>query len=122
MQVVERVAGDVIVLDLKGRLVFGDGDELFRDTLNRLIKNGQRKVLLNLDQVNYIDSGGLGAMVSKYISLCRRGGILKLCHVHERAFRVLNITKLLTVFESFDSEAEALKSFEGNEDSRVTVL
>ena len=111
MQVVERVAGDVIVLDLKGRLVFGDGDELFRDTLNRLIKNGQRKILLNLDQVNYIDSGGLGVLVSKYISLCKRDGHLKLCRVHGRPLKVLGITRLLTVFESFDSEEEALKTF-----------
>ena len=112
LQIIERAVGDVTVVDLKGRLVFGDGDDTFRETLNRLIQSGRRKILLNLDDVPYIDSGGLGALVSKYISVCRRGGTLKLCRVHERAFRVLNITKLLTVFESYETEQEALKSFE----------
>src|SRR5262245_33457754 len=112
LQIVERTVGYVIVVDLKGRLVFADGDEPLRDTLNRLIQSGHRKILLNLDAVPYIDSGGLGALVSKYITICRRGGMMKLCHVHERAFRVLNITKLLTVFESYETEQEALKSFE----------
>src|SRR5262245_44337693 len=112
LQISERTVGDVTVLDLKGRLVFGDGDDTLREMLNRLIQMCRRRMLLNLDEVPYIDSGGLGALVSKYISVCRRGGTLKLCHVHERAFRVLNITKLLTVFESYETEQEALKSFE----------
>ena len=111
-QIVERVVGDVTVLDLKGRLVVGDGDEAFRDVLNRLIHLGRLKILLNMDEVTYIDSGGLGAMVSKYISLCKRDGHLKLCHVRDRPLKVLQITRLMTVFEHFDSEAEALKSFE----------
>jgi anti-sigma B factor antagonist len=111
-QIVERVVGDVTILDLKGRLVVGDGDEAFRDIVNRLIQLGRRKILLNLEEVTYIDSGGLGMMVSKYISLCKRDGYMKLVHVRDRPLKVLNITKLLTVFESFESEAEALKSFE----------
>jgi|KBSSwiStaDraftv2_1062776.scaffolds.fasta_scaffold1286242_2 anti-sigma B factor antagonist len=111
-QITERVVGDVTVLDLKGRLVVGDGDEAFRDILNRLIQLGRRKILLNLDEVTYIDSGGLGMMIAKYISLCKRDGHMKLCHVRDRPLKVLNITKLLTVFEYFESEAEALKSFE----------
>jgi anti-sigma B factor antagonist len=112
MQIVERAVGDVTVLDLKGRLIVGDGDDVFRDTLARLIELGRRKILLNMEEVSYIDSGGLGAMISKYISLCRRDGDLKLCNLRQRPSRVLTITKLLTVFESFDSEAAALESFE----------
>jgi anti-sigma B factor antagonist len=111
-EIVERMAGDVTILDLKGRLVVGDGDALFLDTLNRLVQEGRFKILLNLNEVTYVDSGGLGVLVSKYISLCRRGGILKLCRVQDRPLRVLGITKLTTVFESFESEAAALKSFE----------
>jgi anti-sigma B factor antagonist len=111
MQITERVVGDVTILDLKGRLVVADGDDLFRDTLNRLIDSGCRKVLLNLGELTYVDSGGLGVMVAKYVSMFNRDGQLKLCHVHERPFRVLHITRLLSVFESFDSEAEAVQSF-----------
>ena len=111
MQIVERSVGDVTVLDLKGRLILGDGDEELRDTVNQLVELGKRKILLNLDEVTHIDSAGLGMMVSKYITLHKRNGHLKLCHLHMRSFRVLNVTKLLTVFESYSSEAEALESF-----------
>ena len=111
MQIIERSVGDVTVLALKGRLIVGDGDDVFRDALNRLIQLGRKEILLNLDEVTYLDSGGLGVMVSKYISLCKRDGHMKLCHVHGRPLKVLGITRLLTVFESFDSEEEALKSF-----------
>jgi anti-sigma B factor antagonist len=112
MQIVERSVGDVTILDLKGRLLLGEGDEEFRDTVDRLVQLGRRKVLLNLDEVTHIDSAGLGMMVSKYITLIKRDGQLKLCHLHLRSFRVLNVTKLLTVFESFSSEAEAIESFD----------
>jgi len=111
MQIIERSVGDVTVLELKGRLIVGDGDDVFRDALNRLIQLGRKEILLNLDEVTYLDSGGLGVMVSKYISLCKRDGHMKLCRVHGRPLKVLGITRLLTVFESFDSEEEALKSF-----------
>jgi anti-sigma B factor antagonist len=112
MEIVEREEGDVTVLVLKGRFIVGDGDEVFRDILNRLIQDGRYKILLNLNEVTYLDSGGLGALVSKYISLCKRGGDMKLCRVHARPLRVLGITKLMTVFECFETEAEAIKSFE----------
>ena len=111
MQIVERAIGDLTILDLKGRLVAGDGDDLFRDTINRLVQLGRRKVLLNLDEVPYIDSGGLGVLVSKYITLRKSNGQLRLYNLSPRSFRVLEITKLLTVFDAFDSEADGIKSF-----------
>jgi anti-sigma B factor antagonist len=111
MQIVERAIDGVIILDLKGRLVAGDGDQLLIDTINQLVQIGRRKVLLNLAEIAYIDSAGLGAIVSKYITLYKRDGALKLCNLRARSFRVLNITRLLTIFESFDSEADALRSF-----------
>ena len=111
MQIVERAVGDVAVLDLDGRLIAGDGDQQLVETVNRLTQAGSRKVLLNLDAVTYIDSAGLGAIVSKFITLRKRDGHLKLCNLRVRSFRVLNITRLLTVLESFDSEVEAIQSF-----------
>jgi len=111
MEIAERTIGDVTILDLKGRLVAGDGDDVLRDAVDRLVRVGCRKLLLNLQEVPYIDSGGLGVLVGKYVSLRKRDGHLKLCNAGPRAERVLRITKLLTVFEALDSEAEAIKSF-----------
>ena len=113
MQIIERTIGDLTILDLKGRLVAGDGDDEFRDAVDRLVELGRDKVLLNLDEVPFVDSGGLGVLVSKYVTLRRRGGQLKLCNLGPRVVRVLEITKLLTVFEVFTSEAAGVKSFEG---------
>ncbi|HYU77372.1 MAG TPA: STAS domain-containing protein, partial [Vicinamibacterales bacterium] len=84
-----------------------------REAMNRLVRLGRKKVLLNLDGVTYIDSSGLGMLVSRYIRLNKHDGQLKLCNLHYRSFRVLDVTKLLTVFETFDSEAEAMASFAG---------
>ena len=112
MQIVERVVGDLTILGLKGRLVAGDGDDAFVDALNRLVQLGRRKVLINLEELTYLDSCGVGAIVSKYISLHKRGGQFKLCNLRTRSFRVLDLTKILTVIESFDSEADAIKSFQ----------
>lgn len=110
MQISERVVGDITILDLKGRFVEERGDD-FRDTMNRLVKGGARKVLLNFDEITYIDSAGLGMLVSKYISMNKRDGHLKLCKLHQRSFRVLDITRLLSIIESFESETEAIASF-----------
>ena len=79
--------------------------------MNRLIGEERRKLLLNLDGVTYLDSAAVGLIACKYVTICRRGGQLKLCNVRTRSYEVLHITKLLTVFESFDSEAAALATF-----------
>lgn len=111
MQIAERAIGDLTILDLKGRLVAGDEEDVFRAAVDRLVELGRTQVLLNLAEVPYIDSGGLGALVSKYVTLRRRSGQLKLCNLRPRAARVLEITRLLTIFEAFASEADAVKSF-----------
>ena len=111
MKLAVRTAGDVSILDVKGRLVLGDGDDTFVNAVNELAFSGRVNIVLNLDEVTYIDSAGLGVLVSKYVTLRNRGGNLKVCNIHRRSFEVLTITRLLTVFESFDSEAAAIASF-----------
>lgn len=110
MEISERQVGDVTILDLKGRFV-EDRDNDFMNIVDRLVRAGRRKVLLNLDEITYVDSAGLGMMVSKFVTLNKREGALKLCKLHRPSFRVLDVTRLLTVFETFESEAEAIKSF-----------
>jgi anti-sigma B factor antagonist len=112
MVIEERVVGDVTILDLKGKMTLGEGDELLKDKINSLIHQGQKKLLLNLEGVPYIDSAGLGEIVRTYTTVSRQGGNLKLVNLTKRITDLLSITKLLTVFETFDSEAEALKSFQ----------
>src|SRR5260221_13502670 len=111
MQIVERTVGDVTILDLKGRLILDDGYEPLRVALNHVIGEERRMLLLNLDGVTFLDSAGIGLIACKYVTMCRHNGQLKLCNLHTRTQDVLRITKLLTVFEAFASEAEALKSF-----------
>jgi anti-sigma B factor antagonist len=111
MEIDERAVGDVIVLDLKGRITLGEGDELLKDKVNSLVNQGHRKVILNLAQVPYIDSAGLGEIVRTYTTVSRQGGSLKLLNLTKRITDLLSITKLLTVFETFDSEHDAIKSF-----------
>jgi anti-sigma B factor antagonist len=114
MVIEERIIGDVTVLDLKGKMTLGEGDELLKDKINSLIHQGQKKLLLNLEGVPYIDSAGLGEIVRTYTTVSRQGGNLKLVNLTKRITDLLSITKLLTVFETFDSEAEALKSFQAS--------
>jgi anti-sigma B factor antagonist len=112
MQIEERSVGDVTILDLKGKMTLGEGDELLKDKINSLIHQGQRKLLLNLEGVPYIDSAGLGEIVRTYTTVSRQGGNLKLVNLTKRITDLLSITKLLTVFETFDSEPEAVSSFQ----------
>ena len=111
MQITERSAGDVTVLELDGRLVYEEGFEQVRDALNRVIGRGDRKLLLNLDRVSSLDSSGVGLIACKYVTLRRHAGHLKLCNLHPHSHAVLQITKLLTIFETFENEADALNSF-----------
>ena len=111
MQIEERAVGDVVVLDLKGKITLGEGDELLKDKVNSLVNQGHKKVILNLADVPYIDSAGLGEVVRTYTTVSRQGGSLKLLSLTKRITDLLSITKLLTVFETFDSENEAVRSF-----------
>ena len=111
MQIEERAVGDVVVLDLKGRVTLGDGDELLKDKVNSLVNRGFKKIVLNLAEVPYVDSAGLGEIVRTYTTVSRQGGSLKLLNLTKRITDLLSITKLLTVFETYDSESEAVRSF-----------
>ena len=111
MQIEERAVGDVVVLDLKGKITLGEGDELLKDKVNSLVNQGHKKIVLNLAEVPYIDSAGLGEVVRTYTTVSRQGGSLKLLNLTKRIEDLLSITKLLTVFDTFDSEAEAVKSY-----------
>jgi anti-sigma B factor antagonist len=111
MQIEERIVSDVTILDLKGKITLGEGDEALKDKINSLIHQGRKRILLNLEGVPYIDSAGLGEIVRTYTTVSRQGGQLKLVNLTKRITDLLAITKLLTVFETFDSEPEALKSY-----------
>jgi len=111
MQIEQRSAGDVMIIDLKGKMTLGEGDELLRDKVNSLIQQGMKKLVLNLAEVPYIDSAGLGEIVRTYTTVSRQGGQLKLLNLTKRITDLLSITKLLTVFETFDNEKDAVRSF-----------
>jgi anti-sigma B factor antagonist len=111
MQIDERTIGDVVVLDIKGRVQLGDGDEMLKDKVNSLLNQGRKKIVLNLADVPYIDSAGLGEVVRTFTTVSRQGGSLKLLNLTKRITDLLAITKLLTVFDTYDSEQDAVQSF-----------
>lgn len=113
MDIEERIVNGVTILDLKGKLILGEGDELLRDKINSVLHQGRKHILLNLEGVPYIDSAGLGEIVRTYTTVSRQSGKLKLLNLTKRIQDLLSITKLLTVFETYESEPEALKSFSG---------
>jgi anti-sigma B factor antagonist len=107
----ERQIGRVTVLDIVGRLTMSQPAQRLKDKINSLISQERTQIVLNLAGVPYIDSSGLGQLVASYGSVLKAGGALKLLHVGARNQELLSITRLLTLFESFDSEAEAVQSF-----------
>ena len=111
MEIQERTLPDVVVLDLTGKLTIGEGDELLKERISNLVQQGHRNLLLNLEGVPYVDSAGLGEIVRTYTTVSRQGGKLKLVNLTKRITDLLAITKLLTVFETYESEDEAVKSF-----------
>ena len=111
MEITERTVNGVTILDLKGKITLGDGDERLRDTIARVLASGHTHLLLNLGEVEYLDSAGLGEIVRTYTTVKRQGGSLKLVNLTKRIEDLLSITKLLTVFETFDTEADAVASF-----------
>jgi len=106
-----RQVDGVTVVDLSGRIVLGEGSTILREALRDLVGRGYKKILLNLADVSYIDSSGLGALVSGYTTLASQQGQLKLLNLTKKVHDLLQITKLLTVFEVFEEESSAVKSF-----------
>jgi anti-sigma B factor antagonist len=112
MNISERAVGDVMIVDVLGKVTLGDGgDAMLKDKMGSLVQQGQKKVLLNLGDVSYVDSAGLGAIVQAYATLNKNGGSLKLLNATKRIKDLLSITKLLTIFETYDNEPEAVRSF-----------
>ncbi len=111
LEVKERQAGDVTVLDLNGAVRIGEGSIALRNAIRQLSEAGKNKILLNLARVNYMDSSGIGELIANYTTVSRSGGQLKLLNLTDKIQNLLVITKLLTVFDVYESEAEALNSF-----------
>jgi anti-sigma B factor antagonist len=111
MDINKRRVGDITILDLQGKLTIGDGAELLRDTVASIVFQGDKKVLLNLAGVPYMDSGGLGELVRCSMAARKAEGAVKLVNLTSRITDLLSITKLLSVFDTFDNEADALASF-----------
>ena len=107
----ERQAGDVTILDLDGKVTIGEGSVALRNAIRRLLGDGKNKILMNLGGVGYIDSSGIGELVSSFTAVNKEGGTLKLLNLTQKIQDLLAITKLLTVFDVFDDEATALASF-----------
>jgi anti-sigma B factor antagonist len=111
MKIDERSVGNVTVLDVSGQITFTKGDMILKDKIHSLIHQGRNKILINLGGVDYVDSAGLGELVGAYTTVARAGGSLKLLNLTKKMRDLMSITKLLTVFDTFDSEPEAVKHF-----------
>jgi len=111
LEIGERHVGKVTILDLAGNLTIDQDAQRLKDKINSLIQQERFAVVVNLGEVSYIDSGGLGQLVASYGSLSKTAGGLKLLHVNKRNHDLLSITRLVTIFDTFDSEDEAVRSF-----------
>lgn len=106
-----RQVGDVNVIDVAGRITLGEGSSTLRDALRDMVGKGQKKILLNLGQVSYIDSSGIGELVSGFTTVTNQGGELKLLNLNKKVKDLLQITKLYTVFDVHEDEAAAVRAF-----------
>jgi anti-sigma B factor antagonist len=111
LNIKERQAGDVTILDMTGKVTIGEGSVALRSAVRRLIEEGKKKILLNLSGVSYVDSSGIGELVSSFTTINREGGQLKLLKLTQKIQDLLAITKLLTVFDVYEDESSALHSF-----------
>jgi anti-sigma B factor antagonist len=111
MHITERIVDTTTILDLTGKLTIGEGAQLLKDKSESLVFQGRHNVIVNLAGVPYIDSGGLGQLVACYMTLAKAGGRLKLLGVNAKNYDLLSITKLVSVFDTFDNEAEAVASY-----------
>jgi anti-sigma B factor antagonist len=112
MTIEQRAVGSTMVLDVSGKVVLGDGDGLLKETVSGLMKQGLTKVVLNMSAVSYVDSAGLGALVGSSLAAKKQGGVLKLLNPSKRVHDLLAMSRLLQVIEVYDSESQALESFD----------
>ncbi|HEX9930436.1 MAG TPA: STAS domain-containing protein [Pyrinomonadaceae bacterium] len=108
----ERQINNASVLDLEGKLKLGEGNQEFHDAIRTLVEKGRKNIVINLENVSSIDSSGLGELVAGYVAVTRSGGQINLLHLSKRVHELMFMTKLLTVFDVYDSESEAVNSFE----------
>jgi anti-sigma B factor antagonist len=111
MKINTRIIGDIQILDWSGKITLGEGTSSVRNTVREILQNGGKKIILNLADVSYIDSAGIGELVSSYTTVTNSGGKFKLLNLTKKIHELLAITKLLTVFETFENEQAALASF-----------
>jgi anti-sigma B factor antagonist len=111
MKIENRIVGDIHLLDCSGKITLGEGTMAIRNTVREVLKNGGKKIVLNLADVNYIDSSGIGELVSSFTTVTNQNGQLKLLNLTKKIHELLAITKLLTVFQTFDNESAAINSF-----------
>jgi anti-sigma B factor antagonist len=111
LNISERQAGDVTILDMDGKVTIGEGSVALRSAIRRLVGEGKKKILLNLSGVGYVDSSGIGELVSSFTAVNKEGGQLKLLNLTQKIQDLLAITKLLTVFDTYENEGDALASY-----------
>jgi anti-sigma B factor antagonist len=111
LKMTKRTVDGILAIGCNGRIVFGDESSLLRDEVKKAIADGHKRIVLNLAEVNYIDSGGLGTLVALHTTAHNAGGTIKLANLTQRVGDLLQVTKLLTVFEVHGSEYEALEAF-----------
>lgn len=112
MKIEKRKKSGVTILDLKGKILIGDGIDELRESIDGVVKENEKKLLLNFEQVPYLDSTGLGEVVRSYTSLRKEGGTVKIINLTNKVRDLLSVTKLITVFETFEDEDKAIESFE----------
>jgi anti-sigma B factor antagonist len=111
MKIEKRKNGDVTIFDLKGKILIGEGIDELREAINDSIKANEKKLILNFNQVPYLDSTGLGEVVRSYTTLKKEGGLVKIVNLTQKVRDLLSVTKLITVFETFEDEDKAVNSF-----------
>lgn len=111
LKLTKRTVDGILAIECNGRIVFGEESSLLRDEVKKAIADGQKRIVLNLKEINYIDSGGLGTLVALHTTAHNAGGIIKLANLTKRVGDLMQVTKLLTVFDVRDSEYDALESF-----------
>jgi anti-sigma B factor antagonist len=111
LTITERKINNVLILDLEGKIVLGNGCSEFHEAVRLLVERGEKRILLNMANISYVDSSGLGELVSSFTTFDKNAGVIKLLHLSEKVNQLMILTKLLTIFDVYSNETEAVESF-----------